>query len=279
MYALRISSLIFAIGFLAPVAMHAAWWLAHIEALAWHEADWSSAGVLPPARAKPDAAVYVYAARTGRWKGIFAHHSWIVIKERRASSYTRFDMVGWGRPVKVNNWAPDARWYGHAPTLVGAIEGPEAEALIPKIKLAVSRYPYNHYGAYSVWPGPNSNTFIAYILSAIPEAGIVLPPTAIGKDWRADGQIFGLTPSRTGLQFSFKGLFGVTVGWIEGVEFNVLGLVLGLDFRRPALKLPGFGRIGMAGAQLPQPVLGRPDLSRNRNVSTKPAAKPPTWAM
>ena len=37
----------------------------------------------------------------------------------------------------------------------------------------------------------------------------------------------------------------MTVGWVEGVEINVLGLVAGIDFRRPALKLPGFGRIGM----------------------------------
>ncbi len=45
-----------------------------------------------------------------------------------------------------------------------------------------------------------------------------LPPTAIGKDWRADGLFAGLTPSRTGIQASLYGLAGVTVGWVEGVE-------------------------------------------------------------
>jgi hypothetical protein len=29
----------------------------------------------------------------------------------------------------------------------------------------------------------------------------------------------------------------------EGVELNLFGLVTGVDFRRPALKLPGIGRI------------------------------------
>ena len=96
-----------------------------------------------------------------------------------------------------------------------------------------------------MWPGPNSNSFTAYVLSAIPEAGITLPPTAVGKDWRADGRLFGLTPSGTGVQLSLGGLFGVTIGWVEGVEVNVLGLVAGLDIRRPAVKLPGFGRIGI----------------------------------
>ena len=88
------------------------------------------------------------------------------------------------------------------------------------------------------------------MLTAIPEAGVVLPPTAIGKDWRTDSRIFGLAPSGTGLQFSVGGLLGVTLAWVEGIEVNILGLVTGLDVRRPAIKLPGFGRIGMPTATL-----------------------------
>ena len=244
MQIVRLCLIIFAGGFLAPLAVHAVWWLSHNEAVAWYEADWSSAGLLPPAPAKPDAAVYVYAARTGRWKGIFAHHSWIVIKERRGGSYTRFDMVGWGRPVKVNNWAADARWYGNTPTLVAAVEGPAAERLIPRIKSAVARYPYNQHGAYSVWPGPNSNSFVAYLLAAIPEAGIVLPPTAIGKDFLPGGALTAWTPGGRGVQLSLLGLAGVLVGLDEGLEVNVLGLSFGVDLNAPALKLPGVGRVG-----------------------------------
>jgi hypothetical protein len=272
----RLAFRFFVLAFLVPLAAHAAWWLSRDEAVAWHAADWSSARLLPSARSKPDAVVYVYAARTGRWKGIVAHHSWVVIKERGADGYTRFDMVGWGRPIKVNNWAPDARWYGNVPTLVGYVEGREAERIIPKIKSAVARYPFNQYGDYFVWPGPNSNSFIAHVLAAIPEAGITLPPTAIGKDWRSDGQIVGLAPSHTGVQLSVRGLLGLTVAWVEGLEINVLGLVLGIDLRRPAIKLPGFGRIGMAMADGPQAAPERPALPRNRNVSTKPATNPPT---
>ena len=71
-----------------------------------------------------------------------------------------------------------------------------------------------------------------------------LPPTAIGKDWRDQTFFVGRTPSGTGLQLSVEGLLGLSVGWVEGIEINVLGLVTGIDIRRPALKLPGFGRIG-----------------------------------
>jgi hypothetical protein len=191
----RFAFLTFATAFLAPLAAHAAWWVSHDEFLGWYDSDWSSTGVLPPANARPDTAVYVFAGRTGRWKGIFAHHSWIVIKERGVG-YTRYDKVAWGRPVKINGWPPDGRWYGHVPTLVAAIEGPAAERLIPKIKTAVARYPYNRAGAYAVWPGPNSNSFVAYVLADIPEAHIVLPPTAIGKDWRVDHRVAGLGAQR-----------------------------------------------------------------------------------
>jgi hypothetical protein len=242
---LRTLSLTFLAAFVTPLAVHAAWWLSTDRALAWSQADWSSARMLPAARSKPEALVHVYAARTGRWKGIFAHHSWIVVKERGAASYTRYDKVAWGLPVKTNNWAADARWYGHRPILVGSVEGAAAEVLIPKIRAAVASYPYKRSGDYSVWPGPNSNSFVAYLLSAIPEAGIALPPTAVGKDFRVWSDVFGLTSSGTGVQVSFGGLLGITVGWVEGVEVNVLGLVAGIDIRRPALKLPGLGRIGV----------------------------------
>lgn len=231
--------------FLAPLALHAAWWMTQAHASSWATADWSSAGILPAPAAKREAMIHVYGARTGRWKGIFAHHTWIVIKEKGAARYQRFDVAGWGRPVKQDNWAPDARWYGSTPQLIGAIEGPGAEALIPKVRAAIARYPYNSHGGYRVWPGPNSNTFVAHVLAAIPEAGIALPPTAIGKDWRTDGAVFGAAPSGTGWQLSLGGLFGITLARTEGFEINILGLVAGIDIVQPAIKLPGFGRIGL----------------------------------
>lgn len=242
---LRTGLVVFLGLFLLPLAVHAGYWLAVDDGGPWNRANWASARLLPAATDKPDAMVHVYAARTGRWKGIFSHHCWIVLKEKGATGYTRYDKVAWGRPVHVNSWAPDAFWYGHAPQLVGSIEGPEAERLIPKLKAAIASYPYGRAGDYRVWPGPNSNTFVAHVLAAVPEAGLTLPPTAIGKDFRPIFQAAGLTPSQTGLQLGLSGLLGLTIGWVEGIEVNVLGLVAGIDLRAPAVKLPGFGRLGL----------------------------------
>jgi hypothetical protein len=80
----------------------------------------------------------------------------------------------------------------------------------------------------------------------VPELQAALPPTAIGKDFPYDGDVFGWTPSGTGIRVSLRGYLGLTVGWVEGIEINLLGAVFGIDLRRPAVKLPALGRLGFA---------------------------------
>ncbi|MGO4572866.1 DUF3750 domain-containing protein [Microvirga sp. 2TAF3] len=232
--------------FFLPLGAHALWWTTRDDVASnWRSADWSSAELLPQPAAAPQAIVAIYAARVGRWRGIFAHHTWVVVKEEGASQYTRYDKVGWGSPVRTNGWAPDGRWFGNVPQPILFIEGEAAARLIPQIQKAVAAYPYRFSGNYNAWPGPNSNTFVAHVMRSVPELGTALPPTALGKDWQPFRDIVGLTPSRTGFQISLGGYAGLSVGWVEGVEFDLLGLVAGLDLRRPAIKLPGWGRIGM----------------------------------
>tara|TARA_B100000686_G_C16440074_1_gene786520 strand:- start:234 stop:476 length:243 start_codon:yes stop_codon:yes gene_type:complete len=79
----------------------------------------------------------------------------------------------------------------------------------------------------------------------VPELGIDLPPTAIGKDYLANGAVMGPTPSGTGYQISLFGLVGLMAVLKEGIEVNILGLVFDVALQPPALKLPGFGRLGM----------------------------------
>ena len=82
------------------------------------------------------------------------------------------------------------------------------------------------------------------VLAAVPELQTALPPTAIGKDFPYNGDVFGPTPSGTGVRITLGGYLGLTIGWVEGIEINFLGAVFGIDLRRPAVKLPGLGRVG-----------------------------------
>ena len=59
----------------------------------WHTADWSTSGIAPRPTDTPEAVVQVYAARAGRWKGIFAVHTWIAVKRARAPRFDRYDVV------------------------------------------------------------------------------------------------------------------------------------------------------------------------------------------
>jgi hypothetical protein len=233
--------------FLLPVAARAALYAYEGGPRSWREADWSSTGSLPAATDYPDARILVMTGRTGGWKGVVALHSWIVLKRAGARDWTRYDVVGWGNPVRRNGYPPDGRWYGNSPSVLVDISGAEAAALIPTIESAVKSYQYAHAGDYRIWPGPNSNTFVASVLRAVPELAVTMPPNAIGRDFRPVPYA-GLSDSGTGVEASLWGLLGLKLGWVEGVEVNVLGLVAGLDLRHPAVKLPAFGRIGFDDA-------------------------------
>lgn len=214
----------------------------------FRRADRSSAGIAPPAENTPEAVVQVYTARALNWRGIFAVHSWVATKPENAETYTVHQVIGWrvyrNLPAMVSApGTPDGRWFGNEPSVIAELRGQAAARAIPKIIEAVANYPYPD--EYTVWPGPNSNTFVAYIGKHVPELRMDLPSTAIGKDYPINGSIIDRAPSGTGYQVSMLGVLGVTLAREEGVELNLLGLSFGIDFYKPALKLPFVGRIGV----------------------------------
>jgi hypothetical protein len=214
----------------------------------YRRADRSSTGIAPPAETTPEAVVQIYGARALNWRGIFGVHTWIATKPESAKEYTLHQVIGWrvfrNLPAVVSGpGIPDGRWFGNEPALLGELRGEAAAVAIPKIIAAVESYPYPD--EYKLWPGPNSNTFIAYIGRQVPELRMDLPATAIGKDYPINGSLVDSAPSGTGYQFSMLGVLGLMMAREEGIEMNLLGLTFGIDFHRPALKLPFIGRLGV----------------------------------
>jgi hypothetical protein len=215
----------------------------------WWELRRDASGQAPDPADTPDAVVQVYAARAVGWRGVMAVHSWISVKPSGAPTYTRYEVMGWGvgngaPAVRVNRSGPDNYWFGSRPERLVDRRGDGVDELITRIQAAVEAYPYPT--SYRTWPGPNSNTFIAYLGRAVPELRLDLPATAIGKDFIPGGSPVAMSPSGTGVQLSLFGLLGVLAGVEEGVELNLLSLTFGLDVKRPALKLPILGRIGFS---------------------------------
>jgi hypothetical protein len=214
----------------------------------WHEASRESVGIAPKPDQEKRAIVQIYAARAHGWRGNYAVHSWIATKEKDAKAYLVYQVVGWRSyrnlpVVSVEKDLPDRKWFDHEPELLFELKGVDAEKMIPQLQQAAKDYPYQNF--YRLFPGPNSNSFIAYLIRHTPGIYLELPPHAIGKDWIDNGKLFGRSESGTGYQFSVYGLLGMTVGLAEGVEVNILGLCFGVDIMRPALKLPFIGRVGL----------------------------------
>ena len=205
-----------------PLALAYLAFSGQLGAADWRSASREPAGLAPDPATTPEAVVQVYSARAVSWRGWFGVHTWIAVKPAQAKEFTVHEVVGWrlkrtGTVVVARNRAADGYWYGNKPELLGDIRGPGVDAIIERIEDTVKEYPYP--ARYHVWPGPNSNTFTAFVLRRVPELRVDLPPTAIG-------------------------LVGVAAGVEEGLEVNLLGLNFGVDPKSISLKLPIVGRLG-----------------------------------
>ena len=212
----------------------------------WRNASREPIGLAPDPNVVREAVVQVYGARAVGAKGLFGVHTWVAVKPSNSPTFTVYEVIGWRlrwseSVVVIRTRHPDGRWFGAEPELYADKRGPGVDALIQRIEKAAAAYPYARQ--YTVWPGPNSNTFTAWIARAVPELEVDLPSTAIGKDYLGSS-VFGAAPSGSGYQLSLGGLLGVTASTVEGLELNVLGLNVGVGPR--GVKLPLVGRIGPA---------------------------------
>lgn len=153
----------------------------------WRTASRESAKIAPNPEKEKAAVIEVYAADAFSWRGWFAVHTWLAVKQENAEKYTVYEVVGWRlnrglTPLhQYNTSTPDRYWYGAKPEKILSIQGERAVALIPKITAAVKRYPWAEQ--YTVFPGPNSNTFPAWIGKQIPELGLTMPFRALGSGY------------------------------------------------------------------------------------------------
>ncbi len=70
-----------------------------------------------------------------------------------------------------------------------------------------------------------------------------MPANAIGKDYRSLTDPIGRPPSGKGIQLSLLGLLGVNLGEQEGIEFNLLGMNLGINVSPLQIRLPFIGNL------------------------------------
>jgi len=152
----------------------------------WRTASREPAGIAPNPATTPEAVIQVYAAPTFGWRGWFAVHTWIATKATGDSDYTVYEVIGWrqrrGLPiVRIERDAPDRYWFGERPRLLADRRGDGVDGLIARVDAAAKSYPWPD--TYEAFPGPNSNTFTAWIIKKVPELHAELPFSAIGSGY------------------------------------------------------------------------------------------------
>jgi hypothetical protein len=133
---------------------------------------------------------------------------------------------------------PDSGVGGGAYRIVAEWGGSAARAICAVLTHAQD-YPYRD--RYRAWPGPNSNTFVAWVLR---EAGLhhSLDPRAIGKDYC--GLLGMRLSSRPPCAQVETPLLGVRLSLQDGVELHLLCFTFGLRLSPPEVDTP-FGRLGV----------------------------------
>jgi hypothetical protein len=152
----------------------------------WRTASRESAGIAPNPAMSREAVLQIYGAPAWGWRGWFAIHTWIAAKPTDEASYTVYEVIGWrqrqGLPVvRIEKDLPDRYWYGERPRLLKEFRGAGVDKLIVAVDHAAKSYPWPDM--YNAFPGPNSNTFTAWISRQVPELGLQLPFSAIGSGY------------------------------------------------------------------------------------------------
>jgi hypothetical protein len=109
----------------------------------WYEARRDATGLAPDPATTSEAIIQVYAARAVSWRGIFAVHTWIVVKPTDAPKFTRYEVLGFGvsegnPAIRVDRTGPDNYWFGARPELILDRRGPGVDAVIAKVRDAVT---------------------------------------------------------------------------------------------------------------------------------------------
>ncbi len=133
-----------------------------------------------------DTIVELRAARIPGWPGFFADHHWLLVFRgvdgRRFQSCDRWEVWQhadlndscWGHLHK--NLLNPSQGVGNGPSrALKRWADDEAIGIIEIIESSPESYPF--CGRYAYWPGPNSNTFIQWVLRDKMKLGI----RAVGK--------------------------------------------------------------------------------------------------
>lgn len=175
----------------------------------------------------------------------FAEHTFFDLaqtSETGRTTWRRLEVNG-GPPrffsISEREALADKRWTRHV-AILGVLDGCDARNAQRDAIEAAREYASWDSG-YTAWPGPNSNTFGAWIIR---ETGmwVELDHNAVGANHA--GFSVNRTTAGPGVQLDTP-VLGLQIGLVEGIEVHLLQLEFGVGLFHPAIKLPVLPRLGV----------------------------------
>ncbi len=200
----------------------------------------------------PEEEEYVVAVksrRVGYRRLWWAHHYFIHVKTPESDRWRTFAWRGGGGDGDFRGREPpdDAPWEDHFEhrlervRLHAVYTGERAREIAAQLE-KLDRTVRGKRGRYRVWPGPNSNTYVADMGRSVGGLAFDIDHNASGKDYTRYFQA-GVSTTKIGVAVDTWPL-GVQLGLIEGIELHFFQGTLGVSFFPPALKLPFLQRLG-----------------------------------
>ena len=175
-----------------------------------------------------------------------AVHCFIDIKMGSDEDWGRIEIKkpkkGVNAPEKIDMVTAqhEHRWKGDCLVKVLKVYRGEKAKRIAKRALELGQ---NYKIPYRLFPGPNSNTFINYLVREIPELKVELEHNAFGRNHYPQLIKLQETGSGTGFQIDSFPL-GATLCYREGICLRLIHMELGISLFPPAIKLPFLPRFG-----------------------------------
>ncbi len=181
--------------------------------------------------------VQLRAAKLPSILGYIAVHYWfVIIRDNQQQRWEIWQNAGrcpesWGHLHK--NLMPYYSGVGNGVSwLEKEWQGETASLLTQIIENSPETYQYNYL--YRYYPGPNSNTYVQWVLNQA-NTNYLLSALGIGKDYT---KTIGIQRYNQIIHFSLFFLGGFK--FLQGTEFelHILGLTIGMKFKPLLWKLP-----------------------------------------
>lgn len=183
---------------------------------------------------KLSSVVELRAAKIPGLPGVIADHYWFVIKQDNRQSrwevWQQKNVGGQSWHYLHKNLKACQSGVGNGPSRVEYVWiEEEADKIIRIIEQSPNNYSYLEH--YRYWPGPNSNTYIQWVLDRA-KIDVMIGPSAIGKDYlgliaiKKNKQCFSFSTPIIAVKYAKSACLIIQILTLSfGVRFKPLGII------------------------------------------------------